>query len=102
MDGAFGVPGTRIRFGVDSMIGLVPGLGDVVGGIVSATLIYEAGRHDAPKRLIARMLANTVLDTTVGSVPVIGDLFDVFYKVNLRNMALLRQHLEEREGRRLD
>jgi Domain of unknown function (DUF4112) len=73
MDGAFVIPGTNIRMGLDGIFGLVPVAGDVIAGLVSTYLIWEARQLGAPKWLIARMLANTLLDTVIGSVPVVGD-----------------------------
>ena len=96
MDGAFVLPGTNIRLGLDVIIGLVPVAGDVVSGVISSYLIWEARQLGAPKWLIARMMANTLLDTTVGAIPVLGDAFDVMFRGNMKNMALLRRHMEKR------
>ena len=95
MDGAFVIPGTNIRMGLDGLIGLVPVLGDVAAGLVSTYLIWEARRFGAPGWLIARMLANTMLDTTIGAIPVVGDAFDILFRANMKNMALLRRHFEK-------
>jgi hypothetical protein len=95
MDGAFVVPGTTIRFGLDGIIGLIPA-GDVIAGLVSTYLIWEARQLGAPNWLIARMLANAFLDTTIGTIPVLGDAFDVLFRANMKNMALLRRHLEKK------
>jgi uncharacterized protein DUF4112 len=100
MDGAFVIPGTTIRFGLDGIIGLIPVAGDLLAGLVSSYLIWEAKQLGAPRWLIARMLANTLLDTAVGSVPVFGDAFDVLFRANMKNMALLRRYLE-RKGYRM-
>ena len=100
MDGAFVIPGTTIRFGLDGIIGLIPVAGDLLAGLVSTYLIWEAKQLGAPRWLIARMLANTLLDTAVGSVPVLGDAFDVLFRANMKNMALLRRYLE-RKGYRM-
>jgi Domain of unknown function (DUF4112) len=94
MDGSFTVPGTNIRLGLDALIGLVPVAGDVVSGVISSYLIWEARRLGAPKLLIARMMANTFLDTTIGAIPVVGDAFDLMFRGNMKNMALLRAHME--------
>jgi hypothetical protein len=96
MDGAFVVPGTNIRLGLDAIIGLVPVAGDVISGLVSSYLIWEARQLGAPRFLIARMMANTFLDTTIGAIPVVGDAFDVMFRANMKNMALLRRHMEKR------
>ena len=96
MDGAFVLPGTNIRLGLDSIIGLVPVAGDVISGLVSSYLIWEARQLGAPQWLIARMVANTLLDTTIGAIPVVGDAFDIMFRANMKNMALLRRHMEKR------
>lgn len=93
MDGVFVIPGTNIRMGLDAIIGLVPGVGDVVSGVISSYLIWEARQLGAPRWLIARMMGNTLLDTTIGAIPIIGDAFDVMFRANMRNMAILRSHL---------
>lgn len=95
LDSAFVIPGTRYRFGFDALIGLVPGLGDAVSAIFSGYIILQASRLGAPKSVVTRMIGNVALDTLVGWVPVLGDLFDVAWKSNLRNMALLETHLQQ-------
>ena len=96
MDSAFVIPGTNIRMGLDGLIGLLPVAGDLVAGLVSSYLIWEARRLGASRWVLGRMMANTALDTLVGAVPVVGDAFDVLFRANLKNMALLRRHLEKR------
>jgi hypothetical protein len=96
MDGAFVLPGTNIRLGLDAIIGLVPVAGDVISGLVSSYLIWEARQLGAPRWLIARMMANTFLDTTLGVIPLVGDAFDLMFRANMKNMALLRRHMEKR------
>jgi len=96
MDGAVQIPGTTVRIGLDAFIGMVPVAGDFVSAAISSYLIWEARRIGAPRWLIARMAANTLLDTTVGAIPVAGDVFDVFFRSNMKNMALLRRHLERK------
>jgi hypothetical protein len=96
MDGAFMLPGTNIRLGLDAVIGLVPVAGDLISGLVSSYMIWEARQLGAPRWLIARMSANTFLDTVFGAVPVVGDAFDVLFRGNMKNMALLRRHMEKR------
>ena len=96
MDGAFVLPGTNIRLGLDAIIGLVPVAGDVISGLVSSYLIWEARQLGAPRWLIARMMANMLLDTTVGAIPVVGDAFDLVFRANMKNMALLRRHMAKR------
>ena len=98
MDTLFRLPGTNIRVGLDSIIGLVPGLGDTAAMLPSGYIIWRAKGLGAPPPLLARMIANTGVDFVLGSIPLIGDLFDVGFKANRRNTALLRQHLEELHG----
>lgn len=95
LDSAFAIPGTRYRFGLDGLIGLVPGLGDAVGAVFSGYIILHASRLGAPRSVVTRMIANVALDTIVGWIPILGDLFDVAWKANLRNMALLEGHLRQ-------
>jgi hypothetical protein len=97
LDTAFVIPGTRLRFGIDGLIGLLPGIGDVLTTAVSLWLVKEARALGAPRHLIVRMLGNVALDGVVGAVPLVGDAFDLMWKSNRRNMRLLRRHLE-REG----
>ena len=99
LDTAFILPGTNIRFGFDAMIGLVPGIGDLITTGLSLYIVSEARALGAPRHLILRMLANVALDGVVGAVPLLGDAFDVMWRANRRNMALLRNHLD-REARR--
>lgn len=100
LDTAFVVPGTNIRFGVDALIGLVPGIGDAITTILSLYIVNEARALGVPKLLLARMLANVAFDGVVGAVPLVGDAFDVAFRANRRNVALLREHLarSERQG----
>jgi hypothetical protein len=95
LDSAFVIPGTRYRFGLDALIGLVPGLGDAVSAVFSVYIILQASRLGAPKSVVTRMIANVAVDTVVGWIPVLGDLFDVAWKSNLKNMALLESHLRQ-------
>ncbi len=99
LDTAFFIPGTNIRFGIDAMIGLIPGIGDAITTAMSLYIVHEARQLGAPRPLIARMLANVALDGVVGAVPFLGDAFDVMWRSNRRNMTLLRNHLD-REARR--
>lgn len=94
LDDAIRVPGTDIRFGIDPLIGLVPGIGDLLGGVASAYIILEAARVGAPASVLARMAVNVGIDTLVGSVPLVGDLFDFAWKSNARNVKLLAGHIE--------
>lgn len=93
MDARFVLPGTRFRFGADAIVGLAPGVGDALTGLVSLWVVWEARNLGAPPALLARMLANVALDVAGGAVPVLGDLFDAAFKANLRNVALLEDWL---------
>lgn len=93
LDAQFGLPGTRFRFGVNSLFGLAPLVGDVALGLVSLYLVYEARALGAPPALLARMLANIGIEVVGGAVPIVGDLFDMAFKANLRNLALLETWL---------
>jgi hypothetical protein len=94
LDDAFTIPGTGFRFGWDAVIGLVPGIGDAAGAIFSTYIILQASRLGAPRSVITSMIANVAIDTVVGWIPVLGDLFDFGWKANTRNLALLEQHLQ--------
>ncbi|OMH39711.1 hypothetical protein BGP75_02310 [Motiliproteus sp. MSK22-1] len=96
LDAAFRVPGTRWRFGLDGLIGLIPGVGDAFGGITSLYLISRAWRLKIPFTTFIRMLINAALEFVIGSIPLIGDLFDFWYKANLRNIKLLQQALKDK------
>ena len=96
MDGAVVVPGTTLRLGLDALIGLMPVAGDVISGLISSYLIWGARRLGAPRWLIARMMANTLVDTTIGAIPLVGDAFDLVFRADMKNMALLRRHMEKR------
>jgi hypothetical protein len=92
LDSAFQVPGTAMRFGLDPIVGLVPGAGDLVTGFFFVMILLHAIRLRVPKVIIGRMLLNTGADVLLGVVPLLGDLFDAGFKANLRNMALLEQY----------
>lgn len=94
MDRAFRIPFTPVRFGWDSVLGLVPGIGDTLALAPAGYLLHQAHRMGASRPLLARMAANTSVDWMVGLVPIVGDLFDVRVKSNTRNMALLRKALQ--------
>jgi hypothetical protein len=91
LDSAVSVPGTGIRFGLDPLLGLIPGLGDLAGMMLSGYLVVLGGRLGVPRTVLMRMLANVAIDTVGGSVPVLGDLFDVGWKSNMRNVGLLER-----------
>src|SRR5687768_8309257 len=93
LDDLIRVPGTNIGIGLDPIIGLIPGLGDVVGGAMSSYILFVAAQEGAPTSVLMRMLGNIALDSLVGVVPVLGDLFDVGVKANRRNVDLLERYL---------
>ena len=95
MDQCFRIPGINWRFGVESLIGLVPGAGDLVGGAIGLLVLFRAFQFKLPKIVILRMITNTLLDITVGSIPFLGDAFDFFWKSNTRNMKLFHHYAEE-------
>ena len=96
MDSAIRVPGTNITFGADAMMGVVPVLGNAATTLISAYIIWEARRLGVSRTTMARMIGNVGLDALVSAVPLLGNIGDVFFKANRRNMALLRRHLDAR------
>lgn len=98
LDSRWRVPGTGIRFGADALMSLLPGLGPVVSTAVSAYIIWEARRLGVSGGTLLRMIGNVGLDSLISSVPLAGSIGDVFFRANLRNMALLRRHLARRRG----
>ena len=95
MDSAFTIPGTQIVMGLDAILGLVPVIGDAIAGMISGYIILEAKKLGAPRLLVARMAGNAAIDTLVGSIPILGDVFDVAFKANRKNVALLKRHIEK-------
>lgn len=100
LDGIVRVPGTRFRFGLDSLIGLFPGVGDVIGMLLGAGILYQGVRIGAPRGVLVRMLRNLVVDAAGGLIPVVGDVFDFAYKAHRRNADLLLEHLDTVQARR--
>jgi hypothetical protein len=96
-DTAFTLPGSNVRFGVEALMRLVPGIGDAAASALSCYLLYEAHRLEVPQQVFARLVANVAIEGIVGAVPVLGDLFDVGFRANRRNVAILKEHFE-REG----
>ena len=92
MDEQFAIPGVGTRIGLDALLGFVPGVGDVGGALLSAWIIVGALRHRVPALPILRMVLNVAIDTTVGAVPVLGDVFDIFFKENVDNVELILRH----------
>ncbi len=97
LDDAFGIPGTKVRFGLDAVIGLIPGLGDLITGVMSFLIVYAAWQRGLPEVTIARMVANIGIDTLVGTIPIVGDAFDMMWKSNRMNYNLLRRAAEQPE-----
>jgi hypothetical protein len=95
LDEAFVIPGTGIRFGIDGIIGLVPGLGDVLAGLLSLVIPLAAWVRGVPYITLLRMLANLAIGVLIGTIPILGDAFDIFWKANRRNYRLLTRHLNE-------
>jgi hypothetical protein len=91
LDDIFRIPGTSIRFGLDPLVGLVPGIGDLLTGAASFLIIFSAWQRQLPKVTVARMMANVAIDTLVGSIPLLGDAFDAAWKSNRKNMSLLQR-----------
>ncbi|MFF2322871.1 DUF4112 domain-containing protein [Agrobacterium sp. NPDC058088] len=92
MDTAVGIPGTRLRFGADSVLGLVPVVGDGAGALVGLYIVNEARRLGLPQDKLAKMIGNVAMDSIVGSVPLLGDLFDVYFKSHRRNVQIILDH----------
>jgi hypothetical protein len=96
-DDGLRIPGTSIRLGLDALLGtLLPGLGDALGGVTAAALMYVAWRRGAPRELLVRMLGNATADIAVGSIPIVGDVFDLGFHANRRNLSLLEEFLTRR------
>jgi hypothetical protein len=93
-DSAFRIPGTRVRFGLDPILGLVPGVGDMASPVLALLLIWHATRQRVPKPVLARMVVNAVVDAGVGAIPVVGDAFDFVWKANDWNLSLLERHAQ--------
>jgi hypothetical protein len=94
LDVAFILPGTKVRYGIDGIIGLIPVVGDIIATALSLWLVREARALGAPWHVTARMLGNVAIQGTVGTVPLAGDAFDVLYRANMRNARILRRWLE--------
>jgi hypothetical protein len=98
IDGAFKLPGSRFRFGLNSVIGLTPAAGDALLAAISLYIVNEARRLGLPKWKLARMLKNVAVEAAGGAIPILGNLFDVAFKANLRNLAILEEHFGIRSG----
>ncbi|MCB0558358.1 MAG: DUF4112 domain-containing protein [Lewinellaceae bacterium] len=95
LDNRFRIPGTNIRFGVDFLIGLVPYIGDVVSFAISGLLVMVMARKGASGMALVKMVGNVWVDGAIGAIPLLGDLFDLRYRANLRNLQLLKEHYAE-------
>lgn len=93
LDDSIPLPGTGFRFGLDAVIGLIPGFGDAAGAAMSAYILLEAGRLGVPRATLLRMAGNVAIEAVVGAIPFLGDLFDAGWKANLRNLRLVEAHL---------
>ncbi|NJL40441.1 MAG: DUF4112 domain-containing protein [Leptolyngbyaceae cyanobacterium SM1_4_3] len=100
LDNAIPIPGTGYRIGLDPILGLLPGAGDTVAGVLSAYIVVEAARMGVPRETLLRMASNIVLEVVLGSVPMLGDLFDATWKANARNIALLESHVDVPQSNR--
>jgi uncharacterized protein DUF4112 len=93
LDSALPIPATRFRIGLDGLLGFIPGIGDATGAAMSAYLIFEVARLGLPVTTQLRMAGNVVIETVIGAVPIVGDVFDIAWKANLKNLALVRGHV---------
>jgi Domain of unknown function (DUF4112) len=93
LDEKFRIPGTTYRVGLDGLLGFIPGIGDAAGALLSTYILYEAIRLGTPKALLFRMIANIGIDTVGGAIPIVGDIFDMAWKANKKNAALLHAYL---------
>jgi hypothetical protein len=93
MDSAFMIPGLNRRVGLDAVLGLVPGVGDALSAALASYIIWEARQLGLPRWKIARMIGNVAMDTAIGAIPLAGDVFDVFFKANERNLRIIHEHL---------
>lgn len=98
LDNSIPLPGTRFRIGLDAIVGLIPGLGDLVGVLLSSYIVREAARIGTPPSVLIRMALNVAVEGVVGLIPFLGDIFDAAWKANQRNLALLDAHFEDPRG----
>ncbi|MCC0179166.1 DUF4112 domain-containing protein [Waterburya agarophytonicola K14] len=94
LDNAIAIPGTKLRFGLDPILGLLPGGGDTITGGLSAYIVVEAAKMGLPREIIGQMIVNILIDSFAGTIPVLGDLFDFGWKSNVKNIELLEKHLD--------
>ncbi len=95
LDTAIGIPGTKFRIGLDPILGLIPGGGDLIAGLISAYMIYLATSFRLEKEEIGKMVGNVAIETVFGSIPLVGDIFDAYFKANIRNLEILENHLQK-------
>ena len=99
LDSKFSIPGTRIRFGLDPIVSFIPVAGDLATTVISLALIQTMRKHGASKKLVLKMTINILIDLVFGSIPLLGTVFDIYYKANNRNVQLLREYYEEGKHR---
>lgn len=99
LDAQFRIPGTNIRFGLDAILGLFPGVGDMISLGISSFMVSSLAKNGASGMLLTRMVLNIVVDAIIGAIPIVGDIFDVGFKANQRNMKLMREHYNEGKHR---
>jgi hypothetical protein len=95
LDEQFRFPGTKFRFGLDPIMNIIPGIGDFTGFVISSGLLFGLARKGASNKLVVLMCLNILIDSTIGAIPIIGQIFDFFFKSNTRNLKLMREHYIE-------
>jgi hypothetical protein len=95
LDDMWSIPGTKVRFGLDALIGWIPGIGDAMAGVASCVIVFASWRRGVPKVTLVRMVANIALETAIGAIPVLGDVFHIVWKANRRNYRLLLREKEQ-------
>ena len=102
LDNAIAIPGTKISFGLDPILGLLPGGGDTVTGGIAAYIVVEAAKMGIPREILWKMVGNILIDSFAGTVPVVGDIFDLGWKANIKNIELLEKHLDIAQSNQSD
>ncbi|UII20979.1 DUF4112 domain-containing protein [Fulvivirga ligni] len=95
LDSKFTIPGTKIRFGLDPILSLFPVAGDLITFLISGMLVWHMSNHGASQKVVVKMVRNIALDTLIGAIPIVGTVFDVFYRSNNKNVKLLKEYYEE-------
>lgn len=98
MDSSIKIPGIGVRFGIDSLIGLFPGGGDFVGGVLSLYIVWQAKKVGIPNEALLKMLFNIFLEFFIGSIPILGDIFDVAFKANIKNINIIEEHFKKEKS----